>query len=208
MKHLVGFVISVLVLQVLSCGQRAEVPLPKRSEFASRIAGVLPPAWTVDERNENELIVRREPPVRMFPCVALDVSLLRDRARYEEFVERNGITGSYQIRLRRTAKLDPAEYIRQKALNDQITVTKSTQISRREFFEDDVMRSSDARYRELPQYYDDSHSVYVQTTVGPYDCVHPRSVAEECDSVRERLDTLFSQYSPEAYRKKVFYGLW
>ena len=70
------------------------------------------------------------------------------------------------------------------------------------------MRSFDPRYRELPEYYDDTSSIYVETTAPVYECIHPNSVAEECESVRLKLDSLFSRYSKDTYRRMLAYGIW
>jgi len=120
-----------------------------------------------------------------------------------------GAKGYYKIRLRRTAKLDPLEYARLKRSNDQIRVTKETMIpAHPEFHEDDVMRSFDPSYRKLPEYYDDTSSIYVETTAHVYECIHPNNVARECDTVRQKLDSLFSRYSKDSYRKMVTHGIW
>ena len=179
----------------------------RRSELALRVAGVLPPTWVVQER-DGEVIITRQDPVRLFVCVAVDVSLLRDEERFKQYVEQVGVRDTYRIRIRRAPKLESLEYFRRKALNDQIVLTKSTLISSREFYEDGAMRSFDARYQELPQYYDDSSSIYLETTAHPYECVYPRAVAEECDMVRQSFDSLFSRYSKDTYVKKLSYGLW
>ena len=78
----------------------------------------------------------------------------------------------------------------------------------REFYEDDAMHSFDSRYRELPEYFDEASSIYVETTAHPYECMYPRSVAEECDAVRQRFDTLFTRYSKDTYRKQLSFGVW
>lgn len=207
MKHFVILLSSLLAVNVFSCGRAVEVPHQTRSEFASKIAGILPPNWTVQEL-DGAVVITRQDPVRFFNCVALDLSLLRDENRFKQFVDRNGVTDNYRIRMRRAAKLEPSEFTRLKALNDQIVVTKSTEISSREFYQDDAMCSFDSRYHELPQYYDDSSSIYVSTSAHPYECIYPRAVAEECDMIRNRLDSLFSRYSKDPHVKKLSYGLW
>jgi len=206
MKYLVSLLSSILAVNVLSCGKVLEVPHQERSEFASRIAGILPPTWAVQERS-SEVIIYRQDPVRLFNCVNLDVSLMRDQDRFKQFVDRNCVTSNYRIRMRRASKLESAEYTRLKALNDQIIVTRGTLISSREFYEDDAMRSFDSRYHELPLYYDGTSSIYLETTVHPYECVYPRAVAEECDKIRLALDSLFSRYSTDSHRT-LGYGLW
>ena len=69
------------------------------------------------------------------------------------------------------------------------------------------MRSFDSRYRELPLYYDETSSIYVETTVHPHECMCPHAVAEECDKIRLALDSLFTRYSTDTHRT-LGYGLW
>src|SRR5258705_9186843 len=207
MKYFVILLSLILAVIAVSCGKAVVIPHQERSEFASRIAAVLPPTWSLQER-DNEVIVTRQEPVRLFTCVAVDVSLLRDEDRFKQFVDRVSVTGNFRIRMRRAAKLEASEYTRLKSINDQIVVTKSTLISNREFYEDGAMRSFDSGYHELPQYYDDSSSIYVETTAHPYECIYPRAVAEECDMIRQSFDSLFSRYSKDSSVKKLSYGLW
>ena len=206
MKYFV-ILLSLILVIALSCGKAVVNSHQERSEFASRIATVLPPTWSLQEY-DNEVTVTRQEPVRLFTCVAMDVSLLRDEDRFKQFVERVSVTSNFRIRMRRATRLEASEYMRLKSLNDQIVVTKSTLISNREFYEDGAMRSFDSRYHELPQYYDDSSSIYVEMTVHPYECIYPRAVAEECDMIRERLDYLFNRYSKDSNARKLSYGLW
>ena len=208
MKYILILLSSILLVTVVSCRKTVQAPRQERSEFASRIGTVLLQTWALQE-SRDEVIISRKDSVTWYPCVALDVGMTRDHDRFLEFVERNGVTGNYKIRLRRTAKLDALEYASLKRSNDQIVVTKNTMIpAHREFHEDDVMRSFDPSYRELPEYYDDTSSIYVETTAPVYECIYPNSVAKECDMVRQKLDSLFSRYSKDSYRKTLTYGIW
>ena len=65
------------------------------------------------------------------------------------------------------------------------------------------MRSFDSRYHELPQYYDDSSSIYVETSAHPYQCIHPRAVAEECDMIRNRFHAIVQSVLKRQLCKKV-----
>jgi hypothetical protein len=98
------------------------------------------------------------------------------------------------------------EYVRQKELNDQIRLSKGTQITSREFFEDEAMRSFDPTYRELPEYYDEDSSIYLETTLYPWDCVYPEAVAIDCVNVRKALDTLFQRYDASEVRSSHYRG--
>ena len=207
MKYILILCSLILLVTAGSCRQAFQAPRQERSEFALRIGSVLPQGWTLEE-SIGEVIISRQDPVTLYPCVSLDVNLMRHEDLFKQFVERNGATSNYRIRLRRETKLEPSEYARLKALNDQIVVTKSTIIHRREFYEDEVMRSWDSRYRELPEYYDDSASIYVETSAPAYECIYPNSVARECETTRQRLDSLFSRYSKDGYRKTLTYGIW
>lgn len=207
MKYILILSTSILLVTVVSCRKPVQAPRQERSEFALRIATVLPQKWALQESG-GEVIISRQDPVTWYPCVSLDVNLMRHEDLFKQFVERNGAKGNYRIRLRRTGRLEPSEYARVKASNDQIVVTKSTIMPDREFLEDEAMRSFDSRYRELPEYYDDSSSIYVETTAPPYECIYPNSVAKECEAIRQRLDSLFSRYSKDGYRKRLTYGVW
>ena len=208
MKHILILWISVLLVTVISCRKAVQAPPQERSQFALSIETVLPQAWTLQE-SRDEVIIGRQDSVIWYPCVSLDAGMIRDQNRFLKYIERNGATGNYRIRLRRTAKLDPLEYARLKRSNDQIVVTKETMIPPPpQFHEDDVMRSFDPRYRELPEYYDDTSSIYLETTAPVYQCIYPNSVAKECDTVRQKLDSLFSRYSKDSYRKILAHGIW
>jgi hypothetical protein len=208
MKHIWILWSLILLVTVTSCRTAVQAPRQERSEFASRIRTVLPQTWTLQE-NGDEVVIGRQDSLTWYPCVSLDVAMTRDQDRFLKFVETNGTTGNYRIRLRRTAKLDSLEYARLKRSNDQIVVTKDTIIpAHPEFHEDDVMRSFDSRYRELPEYYDDISSIYLETTAPVYECIYPNNVAKECDTVRLKLDSLFSRYSKDSYRRTLTYGVW
>ena len=86
-------------------------------------------------------------------------------------------------------------------------VTKDTPIPNRKFLEDDAMRSFDSRYRELPEYYDDSYSIYLETNLGSYECIYPNAVAGECEGIRQKLDSLFNRYSSDTYRRALSRGI-
>ena len=206
MRYILILCSSILFVTTVSCRRAVQGPLQQRSEFALRIATVLPQAWTLQESGDA-IIIGRQDSVTWYPCVSLDAGMTHDQ--FLKFVEKNGVKGTYKVRLRRTAKIDPAEYARLKRSNDQIVVTKWTKVpAYHEFHEDDVMRSFDPRYRELPEYYDDTSSIYVETTAPVYECIHPNSVAEECESVRLKLDSLFSRYSKDSYRRTLAHGIW
>jgi hypothetical protein len=209
MKYILILCSSLLLVTVISCRKAVQSPRKERSDFASRIEAVLPPTWTLQESGD-EVIISRQDSVTWYPCVSLDVrDMALNKDRFLKFVERNGVTGNYRIRLRRTAKLDPLEYARLKRSNDQIVVTKETTIPiHPEFHEDEVMRSYDPRYRELPEYYDGASSIYVETTAPVYECIYPNSAAQECDTVRLKLDLLFTRYSKDNYRRTLTYGIW
>src|SRR5437899_1994966 len=125
MKYILILWSSLLLVTIVSCRKAVQSPRQERSEFALRIGTVLPQTWTLQE-SRDEVIISRQDPVTSYPCVALDVALMRNQDLFKQFVERNGATGNYRIRLRRTAKLEPLEYARFKGSNDQIVVTKNT----------------------------------------------------------------------------------
>ena len=188
--------VLVVLATLSSCRQVTQKPLPTRSAFAAKIEAVLPANWSLEENGQEVMIVRKQPIIR-WSCVALDLSLLRDPDRFEQYVQTHGLADTYKIRLRRTPAIDMSEYQRQKAINDQIKVTKSTPVPDRTFLEDDAIRSYDSRYRELPDYYDDSSSIYFQTNLGPYECIYPNEVATECESIRQKLASLFRKYATD-----------
>jgi len=188
-------VFVLVVLATLSSCRKATQKLSQtQSAFAAKIEAVLPTNWSLEENGEEVMIARKQPIIK-WTCVALDLSLLQDPDRFEQYVKTHGLTDTYKIRLRRTPAIDMSEYQRQKAINDQIKVTKSAPQPDRTFLEDDAIRSYDSRYRELPEYYDDSSSIYFQTNLGPYECIHPNEVARECESIRQKLDSLFRRYA-------------
>ena len=176
-----------------------------RSDNALRIGAVLPGNWELSESNNEILLVRKEQ-IRTHGCMCLDIALLRDADAFKDFVDKYGDDQDYKIRLRFAPKVGYEEYARQKEINNQITLSNSTQIANREFFEDDAMRSFDPTYRELPEYYDEHSSIYLETTLYPWDCVYPEEVAIESVNVRRQLDVLFHRYSASEGRRARYAG--
>jgi hypothetical protein len=125
----------------------------------------------------------------------MDLALFRHPELLKDFVDRTGADLDYKIRLRFGPKMETQEYGRLKESNQKITVTKGTTISNREFYEDDAMQSYDPSYRELPEYFDDHQSIYLETNVPPGTCFYPHEVADECEDVLKNLDSLFMRYS-------------
>ena len=98
------------------------------------------------------------------------------------------------------------EYVSQKEVNDRIMLSKDTHIANREFFEDDAMQSFDPNYRELPEYYDERSSIYLESTLYPSACVYPEAVAIEGLNLRKELDSLFQLYSVAEGRSPHYRG--
>ena len=184
-------IISLLAV-LASCGQSAPSPV-QQSKLAIRIGWALPQNWSLEESKGQILIARKEP-VRSHGCMGLDLGWLRHPELLQEHVEKYGITSDYKIRLRIEPRMDLSEYARLEEVNSQIRVTKRTMISDREFFEAGAMSSFDPRYRELPEYYDKDSSIYLGTTLHPWECIYPADVAKECESVLQALGTIFTRY--------------
>jgi hypothetical protein len=193
---------TVLLTILCSCTRLPENQSHQRTAFAARIESILPPNWALEETGQ-EVVIGRKEPVTSYPCVSMDVRAVRDGETLKQYVNRNGESQTYKIRLRRAALVDVSEYRRQQVINKQIVVTKQTAMPNRKFLEDDAMRSYDSRYRELPEYYDDASSIYLETNLGPYECVYPNPVAEECEGIRQKLDSLFNRYSSDNYRRTL-----
>lgn len=196
MKRCLIFLTPVL-LAILSCQRNIRVP-KRQSDLATRVGTILPATWTLEE-NGIEVIISRREPITRYGCVGLDLGWIRHAELLEKYVREYGDTGLYKIRLRRASKMDASEYARLKAVNDEIRVSKRTVIPSREFYEVGAIRSFDPRYRELPEFFDDTSSIYVQTTLHPWECVHPISAAKECHNTWNRLHTLFSLYSKDGH---------
>jgi uncharacterized SAM-binding protein YcdF (DUF218 family) len=175
------------------------------SDYALRIGALLPGNWDLTESSDEILIIRKDP-VRGYSCMGIDLALLMHRDLLKEDVEKNGTDQAYKIRLRFAPKIQVQEYARLKEANERIKVSKSTMISNREFFEDDAMKSFDPRYQELPEYYDEHSSVYVETTMFPWDCVYPDEVAIECENTLKALDSLFQRYSSFDHSRTLHRG--
>lgn len=168
-----------------------------------RVQSVLSQNWSLEESN-GQIIISRRDPVRTHGCIGLDLSWTRRPELLREDVEKNGVTQDYKIRLRSGSKVELAEYARLLESNSQIKVNKGTiiQAQGREYFEDGVMQSFDARYRQLPDYYDKDSSIYVETTLHPGECIYPGEVARECEGVLRALDSILTKY-PEAKNRRV-----
>ncbi|MEP6818451.1 MAG: YdcF family protein [bacterium] len=165
-----------------------------RSDHALRIGAVLPGNWDLNESND-EIVIFRQGPVTTYGCVGLDLALFRNPELFKDFVKSTGGDQDYKIRLRFGPKVEPQEYARLKESNEKIKVTKGTTVPNREFYEHHAMQSYDPSYRELPEYYNDQDSIYLEINTVPWACVYPHEVAEECEDVLRRLDTLFQRYS-------------
>jgi uncharacterized SAM-binding protein YcdF (DUF218 family) len=179
--------------------------LQPRSKYALLIGAVLPGNWELSESN-NEILLIRNQPIRTHGCIGLDVSMLGDANRFKEFVDKYGDDQDYKIRLRFAPKMGYEEYVRQKEVNDRIMLSKDTHIANREFFEDKAMQSFDPTYQELPEYYDERSSVYLESTLYPWDCVYPEAVEIEGQSLRKELDSLFQRYSVAEGRSPHYRG--
>jgi hypothetical protein len=196
MRHTLKWIAPLLLPVVVGCDKAPQAPVKQHGDYAMRIESVLPRNWELNESN-GEIVLFRKEPITVYGCVGLDVDLLRHPDRMKEFIERYGRKQDYKVRLRMIPKVEFAEYWRLKTANDQITVTKSTMIQNREFYEHDAMRSFDPRYQELPEYYDDHSSVFLETTLHPWECVYPNEAAIESENVLHSLDSLFKLYGPE-----------
>jgi len=179
--------------------------LQQRSKYALLIGAVLPGNWELSENN-NEILLVRNQQIRTHGCIGLDVSMLGDANRFKEFVEKYGDDQDYKIRLRFAPKMGYEEYLSQKEVNDRIMLSKDTHIENREFFEDKAMQSFDPTYRELPEYYDERSSIYLESTLYPWDCVYPEEVAIEGLNLRKELDSLFQRYSVAEGRSPHYHG--
>src|SRR5882672_3399105 len=170
------------------------------SDYAMRIGAVLPGNWELNE-SKNEIVLVRNEPVRIYSCVGIDLGLLRHPDLFKNYVGNVGENQDYKIRLRFAPKVELQEYSRLKEANEKIKVTKSTSIPSREFYEDDALESFDPAYRELPEYYDEQSSIYLETSRFPWDCVYPDEVAIECENVRKELNWVFKSYAEPANDK-------
>ena len=201
MARTISYCLTVVMMALLLPGvfgcQKA-TPLPTHhEELVIRIRSVIPANWELQQTN-GEIVISRKDLVRTHGCIGLDLSWMRHPELLRQFVEKYGVTRDYKIRLRSGSIVDPLEYARLNESNSQIRVTKSTSIQSREFYEDGAMSSFDPRYRQLPDYYDNHSSIYLETTMHPWECIYPGEVARECEHVLRALDSLFSKY-PEAH---------
>lgn len=187
--------VALSLLTVAGCERTPRAPVKLRSDYAVRIEALLPGNWDLNESN-GQIVISRKEAITAYSCVSLDISLINRLDRMKEEIERHGSKEEYKIRLRITPKVEFAEYSRLMTTNEQIRVTKGTVIKNRDFFEHDAMRSFDPNYRELPEYYDDHSSIYLETTLFPWDCLYPNEAARECEGVLASLDSLFKSYRP------------
>ena len=95
--------------------------------------------------------------------------------------------------------MELVQHARLQESNSKIRVTKYTVIPQREFYEEGAMQRFDPGYRQLPDYYDQELSIYVESNLHPWECIYPGAVARECDNVLRGFDLIFSRY-PESRR--------
>ena len=195
-------IIVSLILVLFACCEKSAPPPVQPSELAIRIGWALPPNWRLEE-SKDQIILARKEPVRSHGCMGLALGWLMHPELLQEFVEKYGVTSDYKIRLRIGPRMDFSEYAQLEDVNSQIRVTKSTMISNREFFEDGAMSSFDPRYREVPEYYDKDSSIYLGTTLHPWECIYPGDVAKECERVLQALDTIFTRYPGSRSRRAL-----
>ena len=195
MRNTLKSLVLLWLLTAAGCQKVTQVPVQRQSDYAVRIGAVLPRNWELNESN-GQIVLSRKEALTAYGCVGLDISLLKQPDRMKEMIERSGSKEEYKIRLRITPRVEFAEYSRIKTANERITVTKSTVIENREFFEHDAMRSFDPGYRELPEYFDEHSSIYLETTLHPGECVYPYEAAIECEHVLTSLNSLFRLYDP------------
>src|ERR1044072_1495024 len=87
-----------LLAALSSCRSVPQKTSQPRSAFAARIESVLPPNWTLEE-NGQEVIIGRKEPITKYPCVAMDMAVFRRPNGLKQYVDSNGYTGRYHIRL-------------------------------------------------------------------------------------------------------------
>ena len=206
MKNFAG-VMVLLLFGLAGCGQSDDPPIQMREfDLATRVRWVLPPNWTLEEQNQ-QFIISRKDPVRSHNCIGLDLSWMRNQAALRNFIDEWGSDVNYKIRLRLGPRVDLVQHARLKESNSRIRVTKGSVIPPREFYEEDAMHSYDPGYRQLPDYYDNDASIYVESNLHPWECIYPDEVARECQSVLSGLDLIFSRYpGAEGLRTRSWLG--
>jgi hypothetical protein len=199
MRQLHVLILLLFLAGLAACGHPAD-PTGQKNEvgLATRVGWVLPENWSLEKQN-GQFIITRHGPVRSHICVSLDLGWMRRPELLRKFVEEYGNEGDYKIRLRIGPRVDLIEHARLTESNSKIPVTRDTVISNREFFEAAAMESSDPNYVQLPDYYDRDSSIYVESTLHPWECIYPDDVARECQRVLDGLDLIFSRY-PGAQR--------
>lgn len=200
MRQFPLLIVLLLLVGLATCGGDPADPRVQNNEvdLATRVEWVLPRNWTIEKQN-GQIIITRHGPVRSHTCVSLDLSWIRQPELLRKFVEDYGYEGDYKIRLRIGPRVDLVEHARLTESNSKIRVTRNSVISNREFFEEGALRSSDPTYVQLPDYYDEDSSIYVESTLHPWECIYPGEVARECQRVLEGLDLIFARY-PRAER--------
>lgn len=208
MRQFLLLIVLLLLPALATCGDTADPPVQKNEvDLATRVGWVLPPNWSLEKQKE-QIIITRHGPVRSHTCVALDLGWIRRPELLRQFVEEYGNEGDYKIRLRIGPRVDLIEHARLKESNSKIRVTRDTVISNREFFEAEALQSYDPNYREVPDYYDKDSSIYVESTLHPWECLYPAEVARECQLVLDGLDLIFSRYpGTEPLRASSWMGM-
>jgi hypothetical protein len=205
MRRILPLILASFLFGLGGCGKALPPPTP-HSELAKRVMSVLPKDWSLEESN-GQIIISRKDLVRTHNCIGLNFSWAMHPELLREHVEKYGVSRDYKIRLRSGAKVDLAEYARLRESNSQIRVMKGTVIQDREFFEDGAMQSFDPRYRQLPDYYDKDSSVYVETTLHPWECIYPGEVAGDCERILLALGSIFNKYpGAENHRRLSWLG--
>ncbi len=203
-RSILVVIVLLLLVGLAGCGQRA-VQL-RELDLAARVRWMLPPNWSLEEHNQ-QFIISRKDPVRSHSCVGLDLGWARDRESMRKFIDEWGSDVNYKIRLRLGPRVDLVQHARLKESNSRIRVTKGTVIPQREFYEEEAMQSYDPGYRQLPDYYDNASSIYVESNLHPWECIYPDDVARECQSVLSGLDLIFSRYpGAEGLRARSWLG--
>ena len=194
-KHSVAFVITFLLVAGLSGCEETVDPLLQMREpdIATRVRWVLPGNWTLEEHNQHFIISRKDP-IRSHSCGCLPLSWMRQPELLKQFVDETGRDLDYKIRLRLGPKVDLFQHALLTTSNSIIRVTRDTAIAPREFYEAEAMLSHDPTYRQLPDYYDKDLSIYVESNLQPWECIYPREIARECQSILNSFDLIFFGY--------------
>jgi len=192
-------VLTLLLVSLLLCDcsikNRIVEPADDLAQIETKIKSVLPAGWSLKREGKTFQLTRSEN-LWVYGSMQMDI-----RAPLEEWAKKYGTEVTYTITLRFAPRLPNEQYAQlkqerapyERILNEGAPTIKEWERGVNEF-----------NARQLPIYFTDRYSIYVEKSDGYLERVYPESAGDECKQVIGSLDRLFHRYEPATGKTSDF----